>query len=72
VEGKFAAGDRATIHGITLHGVPTWEVRHKATSDSIRCDDLVANGTADTFEAAKAAALFEASTQSPEMKISPH
>ena len=50
----------------TLHGVPTWEVRHKATSDSIRCDDLVANGIADTFEAAKAAALFEASTRSPE------
>jgi hypothetical protein len=50
----------------TLHGVPTWEVRHKATSDSIRRDNLVANGTADTFEAAKAAAIFEANTRSPE------
>ena len=29
-------------------------------------DDLVANGTADTFEAAKAAALFEARAQIPE------
>ena len=53
----------------TLHGVPTWEVRHKATSDSSRCDDLVANGTADTFEAAKAAALFEASTRSQNENI---
>jgi hypothetical protein len=47
----------------TLHGVPTWEVRHKATLSSICRDDLVVDGTADTFEAAKAAALFEANTR---------
>jgi hypothetical protein len=29
-------------------------------------DDLVADGTADTFEAAKTAALFEASERSPD------
>jgi hypothetical protein len=39
---------------------------YRAATDSIRRDDLVANGTADTFEAAKAAAMFEASTRSPE------
>ena len=55
-----------TLLVFTQDGVPTWEVRHKATSDSIRRDNLVANGTADTFEAAKAAAMFEASTRSPE------
>jgi hypothetical protein len=43
----------------TQNGVPTWEVSRKAKLGSSR-DDLIANGTADTFEAAKAAALFEA------------
>jgi hypothetical protein len=38
-------------------GVPTWEVSRRAKRSS--GDDLIANGTADTFEAAKAAALFE-------------
>ena len=55
-----------TLLVFTHHGVPTWEVRHRATLDNIRRDDLVADGTADTFEAAKAAALFEASTRSQE------
>ena len=55
-----------TLLVFTHHGVPTWEVRHRATLDNIRRDDLVADGTADTFEAAKAAALFEASTRAPE------
>ena len=47
----------------TQDGVPTWEVRRrvKARGDN---DDLIASGTADKFEAAKAAALFEAKTQS--------
>ncbi len=53
----------------TLHGVPTWEVRHKATSDSIRRDDLVAAGTADTFEAAKAAAK---QARDPQNENTPH
>jgi hypothetical protein len=39
-------------------GVPIWEVRRRAITD--RSDDLVLDGRADTFEAAKAAALFEA------------
>jgi hypothetical protein len=45
---------------------PTWEVRRKAKKADGSDDDLIANGTADTFEAAKAAAIFEARTQSPE------
>jgi hypothetical protein len=49
--------------GVTQDGVPTWEVRRrvKARGDD---DDLIASGTADKFEAAKAAALFEAETHS--------
>jgi hypothetical protein len=47
----------------TQDGVPTWEVDRRAKAGSSR-DDLIASGTADTFEAAKAAALFEATAQS--------
>lgn len=43
----------------TQGGVPTWEVRRRDTFNS-EIDELVANGTADSFDAAKAAALFEA------------
>jgi hypothetical protein len=49
----------------TQDGVPTWEVSRRAKVGSGR-DDLVANGTADSFEAAKAAALFGARAQSSE------
>jgi hypothetical protein len=49
----------------TQDGVPTWEVSRRAKLGNSR-DDLIANGTADTFEAAKAAALFEARARSPE------
>jgi hypothetical protein len=49
----------------TQDGVPTWEVNRRAKAGSSR-DDLIASGTADTFEAAKAAALFEARAQSSE------
>jgi hypothetical protein len=49
----------------TQDGVPTWEVGRRAKAGSSR-DDLIANGTADTFEAAKAAALFEARARSTE------
>ena len=33
-------------------GLPTWEVSRRPKAGSSR-DDLIANGTADTFEAAK-------------------
>jgi hypothetical protein len=36
----------------TQDGVPTWEVSRRAKVDSGR-DDLIASGTADTFEAAR-------------------
>jgi hypothetical protein len=50
----------------TQDGVPTWEVNRRAEAGSSGDDDLIASGTADTFEAAKAAALFEARAQSSE------
>ena len=49
----------------TQDGVPTWEVSRRVKVGSSR-EDLIANGTADTFEAAKAAALFEARACSSE------
>jgi hypothetical protein len=50
----------------TEDDVPTWEVRRKAKKVNARDDDLVIAGTADTFDAAKAAALFEATARSSE------
>ena len=50
----------------TEDNVPTWEVRRKAKKVDGGDDDLVVGGTADTFEAAKAAALFEATARSSE------
>ena len=44
-------------------GIPTWEVRRKMKIESSG-DDLIANGTADTFQAAQAAALFAANAWS--------
>jgi lipoate-protein ligase B len=41
----------------TQDGVPTWEVNRRAKAGRSR-DALIASGTADTFEAAKAAALL--------------
>jgi hypothetical protein len=49
----------------TQAGVPTWEINRRAKTGSSQ-NDLIASGTADTFEAAKAAALFEARAQSSE------
>ena len=46
--------------------VPTWEVRRKAKTGGGGGSDLVVGGTADTLEAAKAAALFEATARSAE------
>ena len=48
----------------TEESVPTWEVRRKGRRGG--GGDLVVGGTADTFEAAKAAALFEATARSAE------
>ena len=44
--------------------VPRWEVRRKAKKNDGRGDDVVVDGAADTFEAAKAAALYEATARS--------
>jgi len=56
-----------TLLVFTEDNVPTWEVRRKAKKAKKvdgRDDDLVVAGTADAFEAAKAAALFEATARS--------
>jgi hypothetical protein len=44
----------------TQDSVPTWEVHRRSKTDNNEID-LIVSGTADTFEAAKAAARFEAS-----------
>jgi hypothetical protein len=49
----------------TQDGFPTWEVSRRAKAGSSR-EDLIASGKADTFKAAKAAALFEARARSSE------
>ena len=46
----------------TQEGVPTWEVRCDVRQSPSQSFDLIASGTADNFNAAKAAALHEAST----------
>jgi hypothetical protein len=47
----------------TQDDVPTWEVRHKTRNLDGSAEDLIACGAADTFQAAKAAALFEQRTR---------
>jgi hypothetical protein len=49
----------------THDGAPIWEVRRRATEPNSSRNELVASGGADTLEAAKAAALFEAKALSP-------
>ena len=49
----------------TEDNVPTWEVRREAKRGG-GSSDVVVRGTADTFEAAKAAALFETTARSAE------
>jgi hypothetical protein len=44
----------------TQKSIPTWEVHRRSRADNCEIV-LIASGTADTFEAAKAAARFEAS-----------
>jgi hypothetical protein len=50
-------------------GIPTWEVRRKMKIES-GGDDLIANGAADTFQAAQAAALFAANAWALSRQIS--
>ncbi|HKN29449.1 MAG TPA: hypothetical protein VJY34_16820 [Roseiarcus sp.] len=50
----------------TQDHVPRWEVRRKGEKVGGLDGDLIVSGAADTSEAAKAAALFEATTQSLE------
>jgi|SoiMetStandDraft_5_1073268.scaffolds.fasta_scaffold1022232_1 hypothetical protein len=45
----------------TQDGVPTWEVRYDVRQSPARGSDLIVSGTADSFDAAKAAATHEAS-----------
>jgi hypothetical protein len=45
----------------TESGVPTWEI-HSKTMVGPEGSSMIKSGTADTFEAAKAAALYEAET----------
>jgi len=45
----------------TQDGVPTWEVRFDVRQSPTHSSDLITTGTADSFDAAKAAALHEAS-----------
>jgi hypothetical protein len=57
----------ADLPGLVLEvssdeGVPTWKVRRHKGKNAL--PDLVASGTADSFEAAKAAALHVAEAES--------
>lgn len=45
----------------TQEGIPTWEVRYDVRQSPAQSFDLIASGTADSFNAAKAAALHEVS-----------
>jgi hypothetical protein len=45
----------------TQDGVPIWEIRHNVKKVPKRGFDLLASGTADSFNAAKVAALHEVS-----------
>ena len=50
----------------TQDNVPRWEVGRKGQKVDNVGGDLIVGGSADTFDAAKAAALFEAMTRSSE------
>jgi hypothetical protein len=54
----FAEAENLLIEAFMEAGVPTWKVSER-TSDPLEWN-LVTKGTADSFEAAKAAALYEA------------
>src|SRR6516164_1500557 len=54
---EFADVGECMLLVFTQDSVPTWEVRRRSNDDET---DLIVSGTADTFDAAKAAAYFEA------------
>jgi hypothetical protein len=56
----FMEAENLLLEAFMEAGVPTWKVREK-TSDPLKWN-MIAEGTADSFEAAKAAALYEAGT----------
>jgi len=58
----FADVGNLCLQAFTDDGVPTWEIRKKKGKRGEW--DVIAKGTADSFEAAKAAALFEAEAAS--------
>jgi hypothetical protein len=59
---EFADVGECMLLLFTQDSVPTWEVRRRSKTDN-NDTDLIVSGTADTFEAAKAAARFEASAK---------
>ena len=56
---EFADVGELMLLVFTQNGAPIWEVRRRVTARN-NADNLIIDGGADTFEAAKAAALFEA------------
>jgi len=56
---EFADVGELMLLVFTQNGAPIWEVRHRVMVRN-NADNLIIDGGADTFEAAKAAALFEA------------
>ena len=58
----FADVGNLCLQAFTDDGVPTWEICKKKGRRGEW--DVIAKGTADSFEAAKAAALFEAEAAS--------
>jgi hypothetical protein len=58
----FAEVENLLLQTFTEDGVPTWEISKKRGERGEW--NIIAKGTADSFEAAKAAALFEAEAAS--------
>ena len=56
---EFADVGELMLLVFTQNGAPIWEVRRRVMARN-NADNLIIDGGADTFEAAKAAALFEA------------
>jgi hypothetical protein len=58
----FVEAGNLLLEAFTDDGVPTWEISKKTGERNEW--NVIAKGTADSFEAAKAAALFEAEAAS--------
>jgi hypothetical protein len=56
---EFADVGELMLLVFTQDGVPIWEVRRRVMARN-NADNLIIDGGADTLQAAKAAALFEA------------